>query len=77
MSVLQQEYELVAQDKTDLAEKRTQLQNHVADLLEQVDAQTAAADGLRGELQRALDQAGALRSALTAAQSLACSTAQR
>ena len=49
----------------------------MAELVEQVDARTAVADGMLGELQRALDEAGALRSALTAAQSLERSTAQR
>ncbi len=65
------------QNNKGLAEQRTQLEKRVAELLEQVDTQTAAANGLLGELQRALDEAGALRSALTAAQTLERSTAQR
>ena len=74
---LQEEYEQVAQEKTDLLETRTQLEDRVAGLLQQLDARTAAVEGLRCELQRALDDAAALRHVVTAAQSLTRSTAQR
>ena len=76
-SKLQRIYEQICREKTSFAEKRTQLDKRVADLVLQMAAQTAAADALLGEQQRALDEAEALRSALSDAHLLARSSAER